>query len=136
MKEQIIELRKQGKTYREIQKELDCSLGTIAFHCGDGQKLKYKEANDRRRIRNRKWMEDIKKELRCEKCKEDRWWVLDFHHTNPSEKEGGIARFLKSKGRVKILEEIKKCKILCSNCHRDLHYRHMVQLVDTQDLKS
>jgi glycerol-3-phosphate cytidylyltransferase-like family protein len=33
MKEKIIELRKQGKSYNEISKELNCSKGTINYHC-------------------------------------------------------------------------------------------------------
>lgn len=40
MKTNIIQLRKQGKTYNEIKKILGCSLSTISFHCGKGQKEK------------------------------------------------------------------------------------------------
>lgn len=40
MKEQILKLREQGKTYSEIQKELGCSKSTISYHCGKGQKEK------------------------------------------------------------------------------------------------
>lgn len=32
-KQDIIRLRKQGKSYREIENELECSKGTIAYHC-------------------------------------------------------------------------------------------------------
>lgn len=32
-KEKIIELRKQGKSYNEIKKELNCSKATISYHC-------------------------------------------------------------------------------------------------------
>ena len=60
MKEQILQLREQGKTYDEIKEQLGCSKGTIAYHCGEGQKLKTKEANDRRREKNRQWLEDLK----------------------------------------------------------------------------
>lgn len=42
MKEKILELRKQGKTYNQIKEELKCSKGTIAYHCGNGQKEKTK----------------------------------------------------------------------------------------------
>ncbi len=48
-KDQIIKLRLDGKSYDEIQKELGCSKGTIAYHCGEGQKEKY--ANSRRKNR-------------------------------------------------------------------------------------
>lgn len=40
MKKEILELRKKGKTYNEIKEILGCSKGTIAFHCGEGQKEK------------------------------------------------------------------------------------------------
>jgi len=31
--EKIIELRKQGKTYKEISKQLNCALSTVSYHC-------------------------------------------------------------------------------------------------------
>jgi hypothetical protein len=40
MKEKIIKLRNEGKTYNEIQKILGCSKSTISYHCGEGQKEK------------------------------------------------------------------------------------------------
>jgi hypothetical protein len=55
----------------------------------------------------------------CIRCGEDHPAVLDFHHTNPDEKESSIARI---KSRKKIIEESKKCIVLCSNCHRKLHW--------------
>lgn len=42
MKEQIIKLRQEGKTYRDIQQEVGCSLSTIAYYCGENQKEKSK----------------------------------------------------------------------------------------------
>lgn len=40
MKEKILELRAQGKSYREIEKILGCSKGSVSYHCGKGQKEK------------------------------------------------------------------------------------------------
>lgn len=40
MKEKILKLRNEGKTYTEIQNILGCSKGTISYHCGKGQKEK------------------------------------------------------------------------------------------------
>lgn len=31
--EKIIELRKQGKTYKEISLELNCAMSTVSYHC-------------------------------------------------------------------------------------------------------
>lgn len=37
LKPQILTLRNQGKSYREIQKELNCSKGTINYHCKENE---------------------------------------------------------------------------------------------------
>lgn len=37
LKNQILTLRNQGKSYREIQKELICSKGTINYHCKENE---------------------------------------------------------------------------------------------------
>lgn len=47
VKQQILELRSEGKTYNQIKDILGCSKGTISYHCGDGQKEKYKETRKR-----------------------------------------------------------------------------------------
>lgn len=33
LKEKILKLREEGKSYREIENELDCSRATISYHC-------------------------------------------------------------------------------------------------------
>lgn len=35
-KEDILKLRAEGKSYKEIQSILNCSKSTISYHCGDG----------------------------------------------------------------------------------------------------
>jgi hypothetical protein len=40
MKEQILELHAQGKSYNEIVRILGCSKGSVSYHCGNGQKEK------------------------------------------------------------------------------------------------
>jgi len=40
MKDEILKLRNEGKTYNEIQKTLNCSKGTISYYCGESQKEK------------------------------------------------------------------------------------------------
>jgi len=35
-KEDILKLRSEGKSYKEIQSILNCSKSTISYHCGDG----------------------------------------------------------------------------------------------------
>lgn len=49
MKEQILKLRAEGKSYNEIKEILGCSKGTISYHCGKGQKEKTTKRRQKRR---------------------------------------------------------------------------------------
>lgn len=40
IKNQILQLRDLGYSYREIEQKLNCSKGTISYHCGIDQKQK------------------------------------------------------------------------------------------------
>jgi predicted HNH restriction endonuclease len=46
--------------------------------------------------------------------------IFDTHHTNPKEKDFDINRIRNWK---KIEQEIKKCDLVCSNCHRLIHFK-------------
>lgn len=35
LKNQVLTLRAEGKSYRAIQKQLNCSKGTVNYHCKD-----------------------------------------------------------------------------------------------------
>jgi len=57
----------------------------------------------------------------CQCCGYDRCnSAFDFHHINPEEKEFSISTW-KHKSWAKIIKELKKCILVCSNCHRELH---------------
>ena len=73
------------------------------------------------------WLNNIKKSLKCKNCPEDRYWVLDFHHREPDKKDMEIARLIQMGSKKRILKEIEKCDIVCSNCHRDLHYQEKIK---------
>jgi 5-methylcytosine-specific restriction endonuclease McrA len=49
MKEKILKLRKDGKTYNEIKEILGCSKGTISYYCGENQKIKSNKRLKKRR---------------------------------------------------------------------------------------
>ena len=52
--------------------------------------------------------------------------VFDFHHRDAAEKEYNVAELLwKWQGHISqtLLDEIKKCDLLCSNCHRIRHQK-------------
>lgn len=69
------------------------------------------------------WYKAIKSKLKCEHCGEDHPATLDFHHPDPSIKEGEVSQMVVSMASKQIvIEEIAKCIVLCSNCHRKEHY--------------
>jgi hypothetical protein len=45
--------------------------------------------------------------------------ALDFDHIDPKTKTKGVAQLLMSRSREKIIEEVRKCRLLCANCHRE-----------------
>ena len=81
----------------------------------------YNERTKKRNKELREWFTEYKKTLFCNKCGDNRWYVLDFHHKNGEEKDLNVS-ILVNYGKKRILEEIKKCDVLCSNCHRELHH--------------
>lgn len=64
--------------------------------------------------------EQWKRTLSCSKCGENHPACIEFHHVDPSKKEKTISYLRNSK--KKLQEELKKCIVLCANCHRKLHY--------------
>ena len=51
--------------------------------------------------------------------------IFDFHHSNPEEKEIQLNKAgLKRYGMERILRELKKCDLVCSNCHRLIHFKN------------
>jgi hypothetical protein len=82
---------------------------------------RYKKMVKDSKRRKLEWFEQYRKDKCCSKCTEKRWYVLDFHHVN--EKVDGISSMVNNNvGIDRIIKEIAKCNILCSNCHRELHH--------------
>ena len=70
--------------------------------------------------RNRRlWLDEYKATLSC-KCGESHPACLEFHHRDPSTKLFRISQ-AKHESRERILIEMAKCDVICSNCHRKLH---------------
>lgn len=78
---------------------------------------KYKYVKDSL-IKRRQWVASFKNRP-CEDCGiKYPSYVMDFHHRNPDSKSFNIGRDLYRHSRKKVLDEIKKCDLLCANCHR------------------
>lgn len=86
-------------------------------------KKKIIEKNIANKNKNIVWFDEYKKTIMCAKCGENHPACLDFHHTDPAKKEFNVSSIIYGTYSVKtIMKEINKCIVLCSNCHRKLHY--------------
>lgn len=60
---------------------------------------------------------------KCTKCGYNKCIAaLDFHHIDPLQKDKSIKDIILRKWNI-IENELKKCILICSNCHREEHYR-------------
>jgi len=102
-----------------------CSREYAKTHYNNNKGM-YKEKSKKNKPlemeRIRKLLDELKGDGGCEHCGIKNHIVLEFHHTDPSMKEGDVSKLAylnKSKAR----KEAKKCIILCSNCHKIEHWR-------------
>lgn len=76
-----------------------------------------------RREKISQWLNDLKLTLKCETCGNNHPAVIQFHHIDPSTKDGSISNFTQTGWSIdRIKKEISKCKVLCANCHFILHW--------------
>jgi DNA invertase Pin-like site-specific DNA recombinase len=111
---------------REVSDEMKISRSTVSKYI---QKLeKDKLPRNVQLSRNVvEWRKRKKIELleykggKCEKCGYNKCVdALEFHHIDPNEKDFTISGKSWSFDRLK--NEVDKCILLCSNCHREIHY--------------
>lgn len=110
--------------FRKIRKKSD---GTYYYKhiCSSCAGKKYysahKEEMDNyskvRQDKLKEWINTLKSP--CIICGEADPVCIDWHHVNPNDKSFQIS--CGNHSRKSILDEIKKCVCLCSNCHRKVH---------------
>ena len=70
------------------------------------------------RGRARAWMASLKEGVPCHDCGEVfPVWVMHWDHLPEFEKLDEISVMVGSRTREAILDEIKKCELVCANCH-------------------
>jgi len=83
---------------------------------------KYIDKKNKRKFNIREFIDKIKQTKVCEKCGECHSECLEFHHRDPSKKLFPLSEAAATGyGEQKLLEEIAKCAVLCSNDHRKFH---------------
>lgn len=66
-------------------------------------------------------LNEFKQAHPCVKCGCSKFYLIDFHHLNPAEKDFTIGENPRVKMET-LMKEIDKCVPLCANCHREFHY--------------
>lgn len=104
----------------------------ICKHCGETDKNKFvdwcytlcKSCNN---IRSSKYVVQRKLDCikykggKCSICGYNKYYgALEFHHLDPNIKENGKQAITNIKKEF-LYEELDKCVLLCSNCHREVH---------------
>ena len=65
-----------------------------------------------------KYIQDLKEKTPCMDCKYNYpYYVMDFDHVR-GKKQANVMELVPSLSKKKIDEEIAKCEVVCSNCHR------------------
>lgn len=57
--------------------------------------------------------------------------AMDFDHRGEDEKLGNVSRMVSLGSKKKILEEVAKCDLVCSNCHRVRTWTRLVSVKES-----
>lgn len=110
----------------EIEKEDDCFYmrpdrnGKIQSYCKECNKNLVLERQRKLKLQCIEYLGN-----RCIKCGvEGHPAIYDFHHRNPENKDFNLGHVKTTKFSKKITDELDKCDLLCSNCHRLEHVKY------------
>jgi len=131
MKTKICRKCKKEKKVDEFYKNKSKKDG-LSYYCKKCEQAIQKEEHQRNKKRysrrakdkykkKKEFIDAIKLGIGCQVCGYNKCIdALVFHHRNPEEKKFTLNRVI-SYSKENILKEIKKCQILCMNCHQELH---------------
>lgn len=98
----------------------DCTSKRVAEWYKSNRKKRQDRMNERNRKRKRLVVEHFgNKCLDCGRTYPQ--CVYEFHHLNPSEKDWNPSQSL-SHSEERMWQELNKCVMLCSNCHKIRHF--------------
>jgi hypothetical protein len=118
-----------------------------SYHCKECKKVVqnvhynlnkeyYLTRNEKYRQSTFAWLREYKSTLSCCICGFSHPAAIDFHHRDPKEKIFNISIGPTiGKTIIQIKKEIDKCDIVCSNCHRIIHYKqkHATEVLPVAD---
>lgn len=103
-----------------------CATHGDVFHTLEGGSYYCAECKATRSVHRRERIKKLGIELlggSCVVCGYDKYiGALEFHHVNPAEKGAGTKqRNIAGFPIKRLTEELKKCVLVCANCHREIH---------------
>lgn len=148
-KSKLVQFIEDGKSTRKIARELNKSQTTIRYWltkhklttkpktrykcpCGETCPEKFYGRKTRvcktchNRYTMQKGNETKRKSVellggKCQRCGYNKCMrALSFHHNNPIEKDLNF-RHLRDWSWERVKKELKKCTLLCMNCHAEVH---------------
>jgi DNA-binding CsgD family transcriptional regulator len=126
-KEEIIKLRSEGKTYSEIASILKCSRTLITYFLNVNYQSNHQNRSKTFKKTNRfAKKQEVKNKFggKCQICSYDKCQnVLSFHHLPGTDKKFTISDAIvrKRKSEQELVDELKKCILVCANCHGEIH---------------
>ncbi|WP_049979681.1 homing endonuclease associated repeat-containing protein [Halolamina rubra] len=74
------------------------------------------------RAERRAWVDRYKRERGCRRCGHGVAAALVLHHVDGTTKEAAVSRLVSDGASIeRVRTEVKKCTVLCANCHRTEH---------------
>jgi DNA-binding CsgD family transcriptional regulator len=121
----------KNHTIKETANKFNIGTATVTKYCYNKRILLTKEERISKNIervkKRRRKLKELAVEYKggcCEikhcgynKCVD----ALEFHHLDPTQKDFGIASKGITRSWDKVKEELDKCIMVCSNCHREIH---------------
>jgi hypothetical protein len=142
----IQQLLSMGLTQKETAQKIGCSQSTVAYYvqkynlqrtktCKYCKTENNNDFNPRARTvckhcKNQKYIQrwiSLKQKAidylggKCTSCGYNKYYgALEFHHVDPNTKDT-VWNHLKKRSWDRIIVELDKCQLLCSNCHKEIH---------------
>lgn len=119
IKQKIINMRAAGATFVDIMDELDCDMDYIYRNLNKDSKVNVSSKFRKQHFNELEAIQAFKELQGCSDCfREYPHYVLEFDHLPGFKKFGQVSHILKKYGPDKAWEEIAKCEVVCSNCHK------------------
>jgi hypothetical protein len=130
----IIRLRDEGKTYDQIKALLNCSKATISYHVGKNSNENARVKGQGYRKKVRQFIIDYKSATPCVDCGHKfKYYVMQFDHLPQFTKRFAIAKFhTYTHNLTEVINEIKKCDLVCSNCHSERTHQRRLEKAKTK----